>query len=56
MKTVITALVVVFIGLIACDTPEPATTNPGDTTTINSRVDTTMKTDTAMRTDSIPHP
>jgi hypothetical protein len=56
MKTVITVLVVLFTGVLACDTPEPTTTNPGDTTTINSnRPDTTqMQTDTTARRDSIP--
>lgn len=57
MKTVITILMVLFTGIIACDTPEPTTTNPsGDTTSINSnRMDTTMQsTDTTMRRDSIP--
>lgn len=56
MKTVITVLAIFFTGVIACDTPEPTTTNPGDTTTINSnRPDTTMQqTDTTMRRDSIP--
>ena len=59
MKTVITALCIVFAGIVACDTPEPSTTNPGDTTTINSNrpVDTTsMQQDTTMRHDSIPQP
>ncbi len=59
MKTVITALVVLFVGIMSCDTPEPTTTNPGDTTSINSnRPDTTMNsgTDTTMRRDSIPNP
>lgn len=58
MKTVITMLVIVCAGLFACETPEPATTNPGDSTTINSnRPDTTLSgTDTTMRRDSIPHP
>ncbi len=56
MKTVITVLVVLFTGVLACDTPEPTTTNPGDTTSINSnRPDSTMQnTDTTMRSDSIP--
>jgi hypothetical protein len=57
MKTVITAMAIVFTGFLACDTPEPATTNPGDSTTINSnRTDTTMNTDTTTRRDSIPQP
>lgn len=58
MKTVITIMAIVFTGFLACDTPEPATTtNPGDSTTINSnRPDTTMSTDTTTRRDSIPQP
>ena len=59
MKTVITALVILFVGIISCDTPEPTTTSQGDTTTINSnRPDTTMNsgTDTTARRDSIPNP
>jgi len=67
MKTVITILVIVFAGIMACDTPGTTTTNPGDTTGINSnRPDTTMNTgtdtsantgtDTTSRQDSIPHP
>lgn len=57
MKTVIIVLAIVFTGFLACDTPEPTTSNPGDTTTINSnRTDTTMNTDTTTRRDSIPQP
>lgn len=58
MKTVITIMVVLFTGILACDTPEPTTTSPsGDTTSINSnRPDTTTQTqDTTMRRDSVPH-
>ena len=57
MKTVLTILAIVFTGFLACDTPEQTTSNPGDTTTINSaRPDTTMNTDTTARRDSIPQP
>lgn len=57
MKTIITVMAIVFTGFLACDTPEPATTNPGDSTTINSnRPDTTMNTDTTTHRDSIPQP
>ena len=65
MKTVITALSIVFAGLVACDTPEPTTTYPSDSTGINSnrpidstmqQQDTTMRQDTTMHYDSIPQP
>lgn len=58
MKTVITIMAIVFTGFLACDTPEPTTTNPGDSTSINSnRPDTTSNMDTtSMRRDSIPQP
>lgn len=57
MKTVITIMAIVFTGFLACDTPEPTTTNPADSTSINSnRPDTTMQnTDTTTRRDSIPN-
>jgi len=56
MKIVITVMAIVFTGFLACDTPEPATTNPGDTTINSNRSDTTMNTDTTTRRDSIPQP
>lgn len=56
MKTVITVLAFVVMGIIACDTPEPATTTQPDSTGINSnKPDTSMRNaDTTVRRDSVP--
>jgi hypothetical protein len=56
MKAVFVIMAIVFTGFMACDTPEPTTTNPSDSTTINSaRPDSAMQnTDTTVRRDSVP--
>jgi len=58
MKAVIIVLVALFTGFIACDTPEPTTTYPNDTTSIDrDRMDTTMQNETdTMRQDTMRMP
>jgi|GEM_PF-1538087 hypothetical protein len=58
MKAVIIVLVVLFTSVMACDTPEPTTTYPNDTTSIDrDRMDTMMQNDTdTMRQDTMRMP
>ena len=59
MKKLLLLASVACLGFIACDTPSPATTNPGDSTSTNmqsapdsAKVDTTQKADTTRKVDT----